>query len=202
MSELVPLPPQPTGLAFPTEDWPAGEPEAAVDAVRLRRLAGLPFEQTDRFGETLAVLAVHRGRLVFERYGDGYGPSETYRSWSMAKSLTHALIGMLVVLPALTIWSAMVAIGAAGLYVSTTLDITLAAFVFDVIGVLTPSDIAHGMIKAVVFAVLIVLIGVVNGIQVEGGAAGVGKVTTRSVVQSISCIIIFDMIIGLLITPS
>ncbi len=113
-----------------------------------------------------------------------------------------ALIGMLVVLPALTIWSAMVAIGAAGLYVSTTLDITLAAFVFDVIGVLTPADIAHGMIKAVVFAVLIVMIGVVNGIQVEGGAAGVGKVTTRSVVQSISCIIIFDMIIGLLITPS
>jgi phospholipid/cholesterol/gamma-HCH transport system permease protein len=112
-----------------------------------------------------------------------------------------ALIAMLVVLPALTVWSGIVAIGAAGMFVATTLDITMAAFVSDVMGVLTPADVAHGLIKAVVFAVLIVMVGVVNGIQVEGGAAGVGKVTTRSVVQSISCIIIFDMIIGLLITP-
>ena len=85
---------------------------------------------------------------------------------------------------------------------STTLDITMAAFISDVIGVLTPADIIHGLIKAVVFAVLIVMVGVVNGVQVEGGAAGVGKVTTRSVVQSISCIIVFDMIIGLVITPT
>jgi phospholipid/cholesterol/gamma-HCH transport system permease protein len=112
-----------------------------------------------------------------------------------------ALIAMLVVLPALTVWSGIVAIGAAGMFVATTLDITMAAFVSDVMGVLRPADIVHGLIKAVVFAVLIVMVGVVNGIQVEGGAAGVGKVTTRSVVQSISCIIIFDMIIGLLITP-
>jgi len=96
MSELVPLPTQPAGIAFPTEDWPTGEPEAAVDGGRLRELAQLPFEGTDRFGETLALLVVHRGRLVFERYGDGYGANETYRSWSMAKSLTHALIGLLL----------------------------------------------------------------------------------------------------------
>ncbi len=51
-----------------------------------------------------------------------------------------------------------------------------------------------------VSAVLLAL-AVVNGVQVEGGAAGVGKVTTRSVVQGIACIIIFDMIIGLLATP-
>ena len=112
-----------------------------------------------------------------------------------------ALVGMLMVLPALTMWSGLVAMGAVGLFVSATLDITLAAFVSDVIGVLTPADIVHGLIKAVVFAVLIVMVGVVNGVQVEGGAAGVGRVTTRAVVQSIACIIIFDMIIGLLATP-
>ena len=107
-----------------------------------------------------------------------------------------ALIGMLVVLPALTVWSGIVAMGAAGVFVSSTLDITLAAFASDIIGVLTPADIIHGLVKSVVFAVLIVMVGVVNGVQVEGGAAGVGKVTTRAVVQSIACIIVFDMIIG------
>ncbi len=113
-----------------------------------------------------------------------------------------ALIGMLMVLPALTVWAGIVALAAAGLFVSATLDITLAAFMSDVFSVLTPADIAHGLIKAIVFAVLIVMVGVVNGVQVEGGAAGVGKVTTRAVVQSIACIIVFDMVIGLLITPS
>ncbi len=113
-----------------------------------------------------------------------------------------ALIGMLMVLPALTVWAGIVALAAAGLFVSATLDITFAAFVSDIFSVLTPGDIAHGLIKAIVFAVLIVMVGVVNGVQVEGGAAGVGKVTTRAVVQSIACIIVFDMVIGLLITPS
>ena len=42
-----------------------------------------------------------------------------------------SLIGMLVVLPALTIWSGILGIGAAGLFVSTTLDITMAAFISD-----------------------------------------------------------------------
>ena len=48
---------------------------------------------------------------------------------------------------------------------------------------------------------LIVLIGVVNGSMVKGGAEGVGRATTRSVVQSISAIVITDMIVVMLITP-
>ena len=111
-----------------------------------------------------------------------------------------ALLGMVLVLPALTVWAGIVGLSAAGLYASMSLDLGFYAFMADVFSVLGPGDILHGLLKAVVFAVLIVLIGVVNGIQVEGGAAGVGRVTTRSVVQSIACIIIMDMAIGLLST--
>ncbi|MFX7949424.1 serine hydrolase, partial [Acinetobacter baumannii] len=35
-------------------------------------------------------------RLVFERYGGGFGPDDTQPSWSMAKSITHALVGLLI----------------------------------------------------------------------------------------------------------
>ena len=38
------------------------------------------------------------------------------------------------------------------------------------------------------------LVGVINGFGVQGGAAGVGRATTHSVVVAISCIIIADMI--------
>jgi len=39
---------------------------------------------------------VHRGQLVYERYAAGKGPDDTFISWSMAKSVTHALVGILV----------------------------------------------------------------------------------------------------------
>jgi phospholipid/cholesterol/gamma-HCH transport system permease protein len=40
----------------------------------------------------------------------------------------------------------------------------------------------------------VVLIGVVNGATVSGGAAGVGRATTRAVVQAISAIVVIDML--------
>jgi phospholipid/cholesterol/gamma-HCH transport system permease protein len=48
--------------------------------------------------------------------------------------------------------------------------------------------------------VLITLIGVVNGASVTSGAEGVGRVTTRAVVQSISAIVITDMLFAFLAT--
>jgi CubicO group peptidase (beta-lactamase class C family) len=46
--------------------------------------------------QTIGVVVVHKGRLVGERYRDGFGPDTTYRTWSVAKTLTGALIGVLV----------------------------------------------------------------------------------------------------------
>jgi CubicO group peptidase (beta-lactamase class C family) len=42
------------------------------------------------------LLIIHQGRLVVERYAEGFGPDVTCPSWSMAKSITHALIGLIV----------------------------------------------------------------------------------------------------------
>jgi len=51
--------------------------------------------EVDRFGVTRALLVVHRGRLVVERYRDGVGADATQPSWSMAKSVLHAIVGLL-----------------------------------------------------------------------------------------------------------
>jgi CubicO group peptidase (beta-lactamase class C family) len=45
---------------------------------------------------TLAEVVVHRGRIVHETYGPGTGPDTTLISWSTAKSVTHALVGIAV----------------------------------------------------------------------------------------------------------
>jgi CubicO group peptidase (beta-lactamase class C family) len=39
---------------------------------------------------------VQGGRLLIERYAEGFGPDVTCRSWSMAKSITQALVGLAV----------------------------------------------------------------------------------------------------------
>ena len=112
-----------------------------------------------------------------------------------------ALIAMVIMVPALTIWAMIVAMAASGVHVAIALDISFVAFLADSLSVLDVDDLLHGLVKSGLFAVLIVLIGVVNGSMVKGGAEGVGRATTRSVVQSISAIVITDMIVVMLITP-
>ena len=50
----------------------------------------------DGTAETRAVLVLHNGRIVAERYGPGYHQNTRFISWSMAKTVTGVMIGMLV----------------------------------------------------------------------------------------------------------
>ncbi len=95
---LIPLPVQPSGLEWPTAIWPQADPPASVDAARLNALLDTAFTtpQPETTVQTDALLVVHRGRLVAERYAGGHGPESPQPSWSMAKSMLHAVVGVLV----------------------------------------------------------------------------------------------------------
>lgn len=95
----VAYPPQPAGVAWPTDGWeeapvPEGVDAAAVEA-RLDRAFG--EESTGPGANYDAVVVVQGGRIVAERYRDGWGDEATiHPSWSMAKSVTATLVGILV----------------------------------------------------------------------------------------------------------
>ena len=103
MSDLVALPPQPAGVDWPTEVWPGGELPSGVD---LAPLLDEAFDDGGPLAQTFAVLVVHGGRVVAERYGGALEhfdrlptpvTAETpLLSWSMAKSMLHAVVGLLV----------------------------------------------------------------------------------------------------------
>jgi CubicO group peptidase (beta-lactamase class C family) len=97
-SELIPLPAQPAGVPWPTQAWPRAELDARVDRAALEELLDRAFAapQPDDLERTHAVVVVQRGALVVERYGEGARPDDAFRSWSIAKSVTNALIGVLV----------------------------------------------------------------------------------------------------------
>ena len=105
-----------------------------------------------------------------------------------------ALFAMLVMVPALTIFSGLAGIYAGSLYVGIDLSISMDAYMADIADALNVGDVLHGFTKSIAFGLLIAVIGVMNGARVEGGAEGVGKATTRAVVQAISAIIITDML--------
>ncbi|MEJ2131365.1 MAG: ABC transporter permease [Gammaproteobacteria bacterium] len=105
-----------------------------------------------------------------------------------------SLVAMLVVVPALALWSDVIALFGAGLYLSAELGMTLSAFFHETLRSITVDDVVHGYSKSVLFAILIAVVGTVDGSRVEGGAEGVGRVTTNAVVHSITAIVLTDMI--------
>ncbi|MBT4888705.1 MAG: ABC transporter permease [Rhodospirillales bacterium] len=113
-----------------------------------------------------------------------------------------AIFAMVIIIPLVTFFSGAVSLFTAALYVDATLGISISSFFDQVISVLSVGDLMHGMTKSLLFALLIAVIGVVNGASVTGGADGVGKATTRSVVQAISAIVLTDMLFAYIATLS
>lgn len=89
----VDYPAQPDGVPWPTEEWERGElpPEVAAE---VDRIVQADFDAGDEYDHLDAVLIVHDGRLVYEAY-NGWDPEERHNSWSMAKSMTAAMVGIL-----------------------------------------------------------------------------------------------------------
>jgi CubicO group peptidase (beta-lactamase class C family) len=84
--------------------WPQAAVEVAadlppgVDPARLKKLLDAAFaeERPEAPRKTRAVVVVHDGRIVAERYAPGFHPRMPLLGWSMAKSVTSALVGVLV----------------------------------------------------------------------------------------------------------
>lgn len=104
------------------------------------------------------------------------------------------LAAMLLTLPALTIFSDLVALIGGALYCAGELSLPMPVFFARTFEVLVVQDVLHGVIKSGFFAVIITLIGAANGFNVSAGAEGVGRATTRAVVLGSIGIILADMV--------
>ena len=102
------------------------------------------------------------------------------------------VLALLVMLPLLT-FVAMIAGLLGGLTVGAYgLDIPPQAYLARMQDTMELRHFLVGLVKAPVFAMVIALIGCLEGLQVEGTAQSVGERTTSSVVQAISLVIVID----------
>jgi phospholipid/cholesterol/gamma-HCH transport system permease protein len=103
-----------------------------------------------------------------------------------------------VTMPLLTILSTLIGIIGAWVIGFSYLGIGADAFYNEIVNALVFKDIITGLVKSIVFAWIIVLVGAYYGFHVKGGSEGVGKATTASVVTSIFLVILADSILGLI----
>lgn len=72
--------------------------DSAVSAAALREVVEPLFDPDaeGEAGETRALLVLHDGKIVAERYAKGYGPNSLHLSWSVGKTVTAVLLGIMV----------------------------------------------------------------------------------------------------------
>lgn len=84
-----------------TIDWPAGDKlsdtiPAGIDLVQLNSALNKAFKDTTGNKGTFAVAIAYKDQLIAEKYREGFSDKNRFLSWSMAKSFTQALVGILV----------------------------------------------------------------------------------------------------------
>ena len=78
---------------FPAAEWEVAPRDAALEAHIATAFAP---DAGPVLSGVRAVLLVQDGRIRAERYREGFGPQSRFISWSMAKSMVHALAGVMV----------------------------------------------------------------------------------------------------------
>jgi phospholipid/cholesterol/gamma-HCH transport system permease protein len=108
------------------------------------------------------------------------------------------IIALVLSMPLLAFWGDMAGALGGAFACTIYLDFTFVQFferMRDTVGVW---NFYTGMIKAPVFGLVIAAIGCFEGLQVRGSAESVGQLTTRSVVESIFCVIVLDAIFSII----
>jgi len=104
-------------------------------------------------------------------------------------------LALVIMLPILTIFGNCIGLAGGWAVCAGTLDMPTSFYIKHAVERPELWDLYSGLIKSLVFAHLIITIACHQGLNVEGGAEGVGRATTQSVVFSILWIIIADAVL-------
>jgi phospholipid/cholesterol/gamma-HCH transport system permease protein len=112
--------------------------------------------------------------------------------------VTPKVIALVIMLPCLTLFADLVGI-LGGLAVAVfSLEIPPVVYFRQMRAYMTMWDVGQGLVKALVFSILIAAIGCLRGFQARQGAESVGRVTTAAIVAGIFAIICADAVFTVL----
>ncbi|MGY8656741.1 MAG: MlaE family ABC transporter permease [Verrucomicrobiia bacterium] len=104
-------------------------------------------------------------------------------------------LAMMIMVPALTVFGNCVAMVGGWTICHFALDMSTPYYIVGLIEPAELDDLYSGIVKSVAFAWLIATIACNSGLEVTGGAEGVGRATTQSVVYSLLSVLITNAIL-------
>ncbi|RJP28150.1 MAG: ABC transporter permease [Candidatus Omnitrophota bacterium] len=117
---------------------------------------------------------------------------ESFASNPIKYLVVPRFLALTFMLPLLTLYSNAIGIFGSFLICTAKLGISSSIYMHVTFDALQYKDLFTGLFKSVVFGMIIALVSCYEGFNVEGGAEGVGRATTRSVVITFILIIIAD----------
>jgi phospholipid/cholesterol/gamma-HCH transport system permease protein len=102
------------------------------------------------------------------------------------------VIALVITLPLLALFADVMGLAGGGVVAAVGYGVPLSEYVARIPQVVGLKTLVLGLVKAPVFAVVIALVGCMQGLRVAGSAAAVGRATTVSVVQAIFLVIVID----------
>ena len=107
--------------------------------------------------------------------------------------LVPKFVAMMVMMPCLTVAADTAGILGGAVFTYVSLGMGIRTYLSISADVLLLRDIITGLIKSLAFGMIIVQVGCFEGFHVRGGPEGVGRATTKAVVQSIFLVIMADL---------
>jgi phospholipid/cholesterol/gamma-HCH transport system permease protein len=181
---------------------------ALQSAYQLRKLGALQFVAaavaiaiTRELGPLMtAVMVIGRSGSSFAaEIGTMKVNEEIDALETMALKPVHFLVApkflaMILMLPCLTTWADFMGVCGGGLFGVASAGFTWASYFNRTLDALVLRDITSGLIKSVMFGVVITAVGCLEGFTTGLGSEQVGRSTTSAVVKSIFMVIAVDLV--------
>jgi phospholipid/cholesterol/gamma-HCH transport system permease protein len=178
-------------LSPPLEEFGQKQLVANIIGVAILRELGPLISAIVLTGFAGASIAAEIGTMVV---GEEIEALEAHALNPVRFLVVPRVIAACLSLTALAVIADLVAVGSA-LFISViALDIPYSTYVENTLQQVKLVDFITGICKASIFGTLIGIIACANGLKVSGGAAGVGRATTATVVECVVSIIIADLV--------
>ena len=178
-------------MAPPLDTFGATDSVATIVAIAVVRELGPLISAIVLTGFAGASIAAELGTMVV---GEEIEALEAHALNPIRFLVVPRLIATTISMVILSIFAIIVAIGGGHIIGVLILDITSATYYNHTVAALDLTDVLTSLWKAGVFGLILGAVACHNGLKVTGGAAGVGRATTYTVVHSIVLIVISDLI--------
>jgi len=105
-------------------------------------------------------------------------------------------VAAVIMLPCLTLYGDVIGIACGSFYNVVLMGVNRVVYLRNTLLYLELWDVVSGLIKASIFGMVIAIVGCWQGLKTEGGAEGVGRATTRTVVIASIAILILNFFLS------